>query len=787
MARGARYSTTSAFGLLLCVFAAVARADDVTPPVAVTAAAVPYPAGAKGDAAITVELVVGVDGVPRDARVLDDDGPLAAATLAAVPGWRFTPASSHGVPVAAKVRMLVDFRADDRLAPSAVAPASAASAGTGAAAPSPAGAESIVIRGARAPVGAIRLAAGEVRQIPGAFGDAFRAIESLPGVVPMASGIPYFFVRGAPPGNTGYYLDGVRVPLLFHLGFGPSVVHPAMVDGVDFFPGGFPAEYGRFAGGIVSARTTDPSPVARADAQIRLYDAGALAESPFGKDDRGDALVGARYSYSGPAVSIFAPDTRLGYWDYQARIGWKLTDRDRLSLFAFGSYDNLSQRDYAGQPFQTVFDTQFHRFDLRYDHRGKDGERLRIAATVGYDDSSTDVAQATDTMLAARLEYERPIFATAGTSLLLRGGADTSYDRYTSANTADAGVANGFDDSVGAVDETTVRFAPRQGLVGGLWADVVWKVSPRVELTPGVRADVFSSFPDGRTASASTAAVSVDPRLAARVKIANEVTLLSAFGITHQEPSFVLPIPGLAPSTNLGHLQTAVQSSLGVETHLPYEITATATGFLQDFLGMTDPTATCVDSALASAVSSTVSCNDQRVRGRAFGLELFVRRPLTKRITGWLSYTLSRSTRQAHSLFVPGEITDVPSEYDRTHVISAIGAVDLGRRWRAGAKVMAYSGTPYTQTEGGVPVPPYNSQRLPAFYRIDIRLEKSWPLGTKGHLAVVLEGLNITLQQEATQAECVSSSSPMPGVLDRCTPRYIGPVSIPSLGVEGSF
>jgi hypothetical protein len=53
----------------------------------------------------------------------------------------------------------------------------------------------------------------EIRQMPGAFGDAFRAIEALPGVTPIMSGLPYFFVRGAPPGNTGYFIDGVRVPV----------------------------------------------------------------------------------------------------------------------------------------------------------------------------------------------------------------------------------------------------------------------------------------------------------------------------------------------------------------------------------------------------------------------------------------------------------------------------------------------------------------------------------------------------------------------------------------------
>src|SRR5436190_3347130 len=52
----------------------------------------------------------------------------------------------------------------------------------------------------------------EVRIIPGAFGDAFRSLDALPGVTPIVSGLPYFFVRGAPPGNTGFFIDNVRVP-----------------------------------------------------------------------------------------------------------------------------------------------------------------------------------------------------------------------------------------------------------------------------------------------------------------------------------------------------------------------------------------------------------------------------------------------------------------------------------------------------------------------------------------------------------------------------------------------
>ena len=54
------------------------------------------------------------------------------------------------------------------------------------------------------------LTRAEVRELPGAFGDPFRAIEALPGVTPIVSGLPFFFIRGAPPGNAGYFLDGIR-------------------------------------------------------------------------------------------------------------------------------------------------------------------------------------------------------------------------------------------------------------------------------------------------------------------------------------------------------------------------------------------------------------------------------------------------------------------------------------------------------------------------------------------------------------------------------------------------
>ena len=93
----------------------------------------------------------------------------------------------------------------------------------------------------------------------------------------------------------------------------------------------------------------------RADWTLRLFDAGALVEAPFGKQadgspPRGSALVSGRYGYPGLLLSIFAPNAGLAYWDYQARVTYKLLrPRRHLASSRFGSYDSVSQRDETEQ------------------------------------------------------------------------------------------------------------------------------------------------------------------------------------------------------------------------------------------------------------------------------------------------------------------------------------------------------------------------------------------------------------------------------------------------------
>lgn len=445
--------------------------------------------------------------------------------------------------------------------------------------------------------------------------------------------------------------------------------------------------------------------------------------------------------------------------------------------------------------FYPVFKTEFHRLDLRYDHDTPHGQ-LRLAATLGVEDSiagssATQLTGVDASSVGVRAEGEERL----NPAMKLRYGADTVLYHYTI--------------DTGSDPATSLRalYPERNDVMIGAYGDVIWKASPRVEVVPGLRTDVFTSrlapgagrgVTGGPTSG--TASVGLEPRLATRVAATRTVTWISTFGVAHQPPSLFVPIPGLTLGRLDTGLQTSLQASQGAEIELPLDFKLTSTVFLHDYLGLNDATATCLGNG-TSVPNASNDCLAQQVRGRAYGVELLARRDLTRRITGWVSYTLSRSTRETHGLVlgtsqpqsVSGAVTstntlqEIPAEFDRTHVLNVLGAVDLGRGWRAGARLMFYTGRPYSPSVQGVPVPPFDSERLPAFYRFDVRLEKRWRAFGNGYVAFVLEGMNVTLTKEAISAQCTPNGSLYPLRYDTCTPQYIGPVTVPSVGVEAGL
>ncbi|MFO7181715.1 MAG: TonB family protein, partial [Pseudomonadota bacterium] len=706
-----------------------------------------YPEEGRGAATVVVELTIDASGTVTDAQLIEGESPFAEAALAAVRAFRFEPARRAGRPVPVRIRYTLHFTPEEPAEPEPVVeaghepPAPEAEART----TTPHAPIEIEVRGQRPPPGSVTITRDEARMLPGTFGDPVRAIESQPGVVPIVSGLPAFFIRGAPPANVGFFIDGIDVPLLFHAFFGPSVLHPGIVGGIDFYPGAAPVRYGRFAGPVVALRSSPLSGRTGGEANVRLIDAGALLQTGFGApvDARGAprraVRVGGRYSYAGLVLSLLS-DAELDYWDYHAQARLALGDDDAIQLFAFGAYDLFRPPSDAEN---TGGEVEFHRVDVRYTRRLGPNTELSIAVTGGYDRAGGAVENASvvdSESLRARAELES-VLSDAATVYV---GVDGRVDRF------------GLETNPAYLSypDYSALFPERTEGVVGAYVEAALQPTRTIRVRPGVRADVYRG--QGVTV------VGVDPRISAEFEVGRDVVLEHSFGILHQRPNFAAQVPGAQVADLAGGLQQALLFASGVRFPLPSDLSASATVFRSAYFRALDP----IGGGRDFTIDRTLL--DRRATVSAAGLELRISRPLTRRLGGFLGYTLSRSEQTVRG-------RKAVSGFDRPHVLQGALGYDFGNGFRGGVRAIFYSGVPALTLEGS---PTFTDDRRGRpYFRTDLRFEKRFRLGEAGYWGIVAEVLNATSTREVVRLDC--------GEL--CRERSAGPVVLPSLGVEAAF
>ena len=547
----------------------------------------------------------------------------------------------------------------------------------------------------------------EVRQIAGTFGDPFRVIQTLPGVSQMMSLLPFPIVRGSSPGNTGFLIDGVRVPLLFHLLAGPSVVHPEFIEEIEFYPGAFSADFGGYTGGIVNGRTKRArSEERRLDVDVNLFQAGAFVRYPVEAIGVTGTLA-ARVGYPGLLLSLASQEIGLSYWDYQARIdggdrnsGW--------TLFAFGAQDALSETDEVTGEDSPILTFHFHRVDLRYHHRG--GQLAgQYQLTLGFDESASGDAAALRSLSAIpRLRWQVDLLD----ELELRAGLDGMFR--SSEIELGAGDGDGPDLIGGDTDPSSELYS------GGVVAEALWRPWDWLLVRPSVRADLYHDT--------NREQIGVDPRLLVRGRVYGEASeaiyVKGAVGLYHQPPRFAVPLPGLDQIAFEAGLLESIQSSVGVEVPIMSGLSVD----VQGYFAFMDPiffdlavNPDQIDLAGGDRSQDGQIDNDdgdgltgilEARTGRSYGLELMLRRTSRDGAYGWISYTFSRAERKRGDSWVA-------FDFDRTHILNLVAGIPLPRNWEIGLRAQVVSGRPITTTAG------FGAGRTEPFVRFDVRIDKT--------------------------------------------------------------
>lgn len=616
----------------------------------------------------------------------------------------------------------------------------------------------------------------ELTRIPGTRGDALRAVELLPGVARPPFGIGLLIVRGAAPQDSESFIDGIPVPLIYHFGGLTSVYNSYMLEKIDFYPGNFSVRYGRRTGGILEVTTRDPArDRIHGVAEISIIDTFFTIEAPI--TDKISISGGLRRSLIDLILPSVLPDD-IGvrqapvYIDYQFKLNFWPTKRDRVRISAYGSNDRLelileeASGDDPAVRGNTQLSTSFYNNQVDWARRVGNKVDQELAFNVGPTKINFGLGdefrlEGTFIQTYGRGEWRYQVtdkvrliagldVYTAPIKLNYVGPQPTAQE----GGGSQQGSLAGQEQVIADVDATVFR--------PGVYLESNMQIGKITQLILGLRMDYFSEI----------SGFSVDPRLTTIFTVAEDMRVKLGAGIYSQPPEFQesdvsIGNPNLKPikAVHLGagwEYDALPGARFGVE------------GFYKYLWDRTIPTP---NGQAPFYVTGGI--------GRIYGAEFSVNiRPATGRqYFGYFSYTLSRSERKDGPL-EPWRLFD----FDQTHILTAAFVYNFPRNWEIGGTFRLVSGNPNTPVIGSIydalndiyiPIDGrVNTLRNPLFHQLDIRVQKKWIF--KGwRLALFLDIRNAYNQQNQE------------GIIYNYDYReqtpLLGLPIIPSLGVRGEL
>ena len=567
-----------------------------------------------------------------------------------------------------------------------------------------------------------------IDKVPGAMGDPLAVVQDFAGVARTQTGSGKLVVRGSAPEDTQIFVDGARVPLMYHFLGLRSVLPVGMIDNLEFYPGNFSPYYGRAIGGVidVSVKKLTP-PKFGGYFDVNLLDAGLYLEAPIG--DKAAVAVAARRSYVDAILNAVIPKdapvsnlTLPRYYDYQFLANYRPTPAHDLRFFFFGSDDSfgmvLRNPASAGTELasnETSLSTSFNRGLLTYRYVPSDRFENTLRVSVGRDKMNATLFQFYERFTMDTIQMRDTVRYRLTKKLTLNAGLDVMDVRVSGAASGPPPTRDGQEEQ--SVDLSQVQSTSLSGantFLPGAFAELEMRPTAKLLVVPGVRFDYFSDISQ----------LTVAPRLTLRYQLNQQLTLKGGVGLFYQEPAFD------EIDHNFGNpalkAERAIHYSAGVEWQPREHLTLDVTAFYKDLGNMVSPTTTTTER---DGVVTNLRY-DNHGAGRVYGGEVVARYESGK-LTGWLAYTLSRSERRDS-----GSSTYRLFNYDQTHILTVFGTYQLPQNWEVGSRFRLISGSPTTPVIGSV----YNaaadryypvfgaqySERMPLFAQLDLRLDKRW-------------------------------------------------------------
>lgn len=607
----------------------------------------------------------------------------------------------------------------------------------------------------------------QIQKLPALLGevDILKTLQLLPGVQSGGEGTSGLYVRGGSPDQNLILLDGVPVYNVSHLFGFFSVFNADAIKSVTLTKGGFPARYGGRLSSVLEINMKEGNMKEfKGEGAIGTVFSKLTLEGPIIKDKTSFIISGRRtyidvlaapFITTGLAAQNIDADVNLFFYDLNAKINHKFSDKDRLYLSAYLGDDVFKTtftedlRELGGFSTTAGLDwgnvTSAMRWNRMWSNKLFSNttvtySRYKFNTAFGFEEISVNNNGGLDRSAAA-LEYISGIEDYAGKidfdyipnpNHYIRFGAGVTNHTFTP-GVSQAKITVGAIDTVlntGSQNTQANEFA--------LYIEDDLKIGTKFQANIGVHASAFAV--DGKNY------FSVQPRLGMLYHLPDNYSIKGSFATMTQfihlltNEGLGLPTDLWVPTTKDIVPEQSWQTGLGIAKTFNDMFEVSVEGYYKEMKN------------LLSYVEGASFINEPGVEdegwearvtqgdGRSYGAEFFMQKK-TGDFTGWIGYTLSWTNRQFDDIN-GGEV--YPFKYDRRHDFSIVAAYDITDKISASAVWVYGTGNAITLPESrhnafypasyqGALEPYWQTQveradskngfRMDAYHRLDVAVE----------------------------------------------------------------
>ncbi len=598
-----------------------------------------------------------------------------------------------------------------------------------------------------------QLSVKTIKQAPVLFGevDILKTITLLPGVTTNGEGASGFNVRGGASDQNLVLLDEATIYNTSHLFGFFSVFNADAIKDINLYKGGIPAKYGGRVASVLDVRQKDGNnKTFHVNGGIGLISSRLAIEGPL-KKDKASFLLAGRASYVNGFLKMASRDNRLAFYDFNAKFSYEFDDNNKLFLSGYFGQDTFKLENF--------FDSSYgnNTFNLRWNHLFNP----KLFSNLSFIYSNYNYG-----LNFNALEFE---WISGITDINLKYDLNYSISEKYKLNFGINFTKYNF--NPGEVKPTSQTSSVNENILDkkyayepAVYAELEHKLTNKLKIRYGLRFSSFfrigaqnytiyqddlpvvfntdlgiyergipidqESYADGEIISSFNG---LEPRFSLAYELNSNTSLKASYQNINQylhlisNTSSATPLDVWAPSGKYIDPQKSNQYAIGFFKNLKEEAyTLEIESYYKEVKNRID----YIDGADLVA-NEHIETEILPGESRAYGLEFLLRKN-TGKLTGWFSYTLSKSEQKVVGR-TPEE-TGINngnwynSAYDRTHDLSLTGSYKYNDKWRFGANFIFQTGRPTNYPSGqyvfeDLSIPIYvsrNAERLPAYHRLDV-------------------------------------------------------------------